>query len=167
MPFLRAGVHVDPGWLCRRTGAQTRCTCSRCRWDDSHTPPWRCSVKLTGDGVPLKWPQEARNRFSSHGRWWGRRQASFPEVITHAETWCHFHHIEWFCASVSKPKPKSDQMASGAALRLLYVRGLQTRSPARSCCCAASRLNTSAPLDLCFRFPLPAHDCLTMGGNGS
>lgn len=51
------------------------------------------------------------------------------------------------------------------------VCGLQTRSSARSrghrYCTAASCLNTSSPHSLCFRFPLPAHDCLTMGGNGS
>lgn len=155
------------GSLCRRTRVQTRCTCSRCRRGDSLTPLWRCCVKLKGNVVPLKWPQDARS-YSSYRRWWWRTHLSLPEAVTHGATITTFHISEQRRCLVSKPDLIRWSVARlSVSVRLLYVRGLQTRSPARSCCCAASCLNTLAPLSLCFRFPLPAHDCLTIGGNGS
>lgn len=59
--------------------------------------------------------------------------------------------LAWICVSV---RPRPSALLSSARSRYCAA-------------AAASCLNTSGPLGVCFRFPLPAHDCLTMGGNRS
>lgn len=79
------------------------------------TPLWRCCVKLKGNVVPLKWPQDAGS-YGSYRRWWWRTHLSLPEAVTHGAIITTFQISEQRRCLVSKAR--SDQMVSGAALRL-------------------------------------------------
>lgn len=120
--FLKAAAQPGPGSLCRRTGARTRRTCSRCRCGDSHAPSRRCWL----------------NEKATESRWNGRRAPAVASAATGGGDGGRSHHflrqlrtatlaaiITTFhhsamknSASVPKWKRRSDQTASGAALRL-------------------------------------------------
>lgn len=105
-------------------------------------------------------------------QWW-RTLSSFPEAT--CPRW-HFHVIATgFHHSAATLRTWSDVDAVkrslvwiSASVRLVCASLTRSSDWGRYCAAASCWFKYVAPpLGLCFRFPLPAHDCLTMGGNQS
>lgn len=172
-------------WSCLQADwSQGRRTCSLNPSRHRFHPGFGFECVLSPDSrVQPKWPQDKKITLWAAKRWW-RTLSSFPEAVTRGDTLClssvflfsYQKRLRTVRASgnqtIVSPIRRSLAWVCVSA-RPGQVSGLQTRSSAwsrghRYCtAAAASCLNTSSPHSLCFRFPLPAHDCLTMGGNGS
>lgn len=80
----------------------------------------------------------------------------------------HFIILQWKilrrCLNGNADLIKRPAARLSVSVRLRSVRGLQTRSPARSCCCAASYLNTSAPPRPLLSFPSSCSRLFDNGG---
>lgn len=105
--------------------------------------------------------------------WWWRTLSSFPEAT--CPRW-HFHVIATrfhhsaatLCTWSDVDAVKRSLVWISASVRLVCASPTRSSDWGRYCAVASCWFKyVGPPLGLCFRFPLPAHDCLTMGGNQS
>lgn len=162
-----------------QTGVQTRCTCSHRLQDASHTLLFGGIVCVEIKRQPS--PVEMAARLEIFGpaatRWW-RTLSSFPEAFARGDTsmssQLYFIILRRLLGTRDGVGP-IERSVTRADLRVRASSLCErTRSSTRSRYCAAAScfkyiaLHPIHPSSgLRFRFPLPAHDCLTMGGNRS